>query len=115
MSITALEMNLLRRQNLGDELRRAALATPNKPAIIYYTTDGASRSVTYAELNSMANAVAHNLTQRGIAKGDKVAALSRNSIEYPRARLRAAQNRRLAGADQLHAAAARRAAPDRLF
>lgn len=113
MSITALEMNLLRRQNLGDELRRAALATPNKPAIIYYTTDGASRSVTYAELNSMANAVAHNLTQRGIAKGDKVAALSRNSIEF--LVLGYALHRRLAGADQLHAAAARRAAPDRLF
>jgi len=38
MSITALEMNLLRRQNLGDGLRRSALAAPNKPAIIYYTT-----------------------------------------------------------------------------
>lgn len=82
MSITALEMNLLRRQNLGDSLRRSALAAPNKPAIIYYTTDGASRSVTYAELNRRANAVAHNLLQRGIAKGDKVAALSRNSIEF---------------------------------
>jgi len=35
----ALEMNLLRRQNLGDELRRAALATPDKPAIIYYAVD----------------------------------------------------------------------------
>ncbi len=79
---SALEMSLLRRQNLGDGLRRSARSAPDKPAIIFHTVDGASRTVSFAQLNGMVNAVANNLIKRGIAKDDKVASLSRNSIEF---------------------------------
>ena len=77
-----LEMNLLRRQNLGDSLRRSAQAAPDKPAIIFYTVDGASQTCSYAQLNTMVNAVANNLQRRGVKKGDRVAALSRNDIPF---------------------------------
>ncbi|ODU56388.1 MAG: hypothetical protein ABT02_20490 [Comamonadaceae bacterium SCN 68-20] len=75
-----LQMNLLRRQNLGDSLRRSARAAPNKPAVIFHATDGASQTCTYAQLNAMVNAVANSLLRRGVRKGDRVAALSRNGI-----------------------------------
>ncbi len=77
-----LEMNLLRRQNLGDSLRRSAQAAPDKPAVIFYTVDGASQTCSYAQLNTMVNAVANNLQRRGVKKGDRVAALSRNGIPF---------------------------------
>ncbi|HEY8706787.1 MAG TPA: AMP-binding protein, partial [Burkholderiaceae bacterium] len=77
-----LEMNLLRRQNLGDNLRRAAQAAGDKPAIIFYANDGANETCSYTQLNAMVNVVANNLVRRGIKKGDRVAALSRNSIPF---------------------------------
>lgn len=77
-----LQNNLLRRQNLGDSLRRTACSVPDKPAIIFYAVDGASRSCSFAELNTMVNQVANNLMRRGVKKGDRVAALSRNNIEF---------------------------------
>ena len=79
---TNLAMNLIRRQNLGDTLRRAAFAAPEKPAITFYTSEGASRTVNFAQMNAMVNAVANNLLRHGIRHGDRVAVLSRNSIEF---------------------------------
>lgn len=76
------EMNLLRRQNLGDSLRRAAKAAGDKPAIIFYTADGAAQTHSYAQLNALVNTVANNLLRRGISKGDRVAALSRNNVSF---------------------------------
>ncbi|MBH2042384.1 MAG: AMP-binding protein [Comamonadaceae bacterium] len=77
-----LEMNLLRRQNLGDSLRRAAKAAGDKPAIIFYTADGAAQTHSYVQLNALVNTVANNLLRRGIRKGDRVAALSRNNVPF---------------------------------
>ncbi len=79
---TELEMNLVRRQNLGDSLRRASQTVPDKAAVIFYTVDGASQTCSYAQLNAMVNAVANNLIQYGVKKGDRVASLSRNSIGF---------------------------------
>ncbi|HRH86451.1 MAG TPA: AMP-binding protein [Rubrivivax sp.] len=79
---TELEMNLLRRQNLGDSLRRAAQAAPDKPAVIFYATDGATETHSYEQLNALVNVVANNLVRRGIKKGDRVAALSRNNVPF---------------------------------
>ncbi len=77
-----LEMNLARRQNLGDSLRRAAQAAGDKPAVIFYTTDGAAETHSYAQLNALVNTVANNLLRRGVKKGDRVAALSRNNVPF---------------------------------
>lgn len=77
-----LRNNLLRRQNLGDGLRRTAASAPDKPAIIFYSVDGASRTCSFAELDTLVNQVGNSLMRRGVKKGDRVAALSRNSIEF---------------------------------
>lgn len=61
-----LEMKLLRRQNLGDSLRRAAQAAADKPAVIFYGTDGAAQTYSDAQLNALVNTVANNLLRRGI-------------------------------------------------
>ena len=79
---TELAMNLIRRQNLGDALRRAAFAVPDKPAVIFYTTEGASRTITYGQLNAQACSMAQTLLARGIRHGDRIVILSRNSIEF---------------------------------
>jgi fatty-acyl-CoA synthase len=75
-------MNLARRQNLGDSLRCSAKVAGDKPAIIFYTADGAAETHSYAQLNALVNTVANNLLRRGIKKGDRVAALSRNNVPF---------------------------------
>lgn len=77
-----LQMNLLRRQNLGDNLRRSAKAAGDKPAIIFYGTDGASQTCSYAQLNALVNTIANNMLRRGIKKGDRIAVLSRNNVPF---------------------------------
>lgn len=76
------EMNLSCRWNLGDALRRSARRAPNQQAVIFYYTDERTESCTYGELNAKVNAVAHSLLRRGVRKGDRVAALSRNGIPF---------------------------------
>jgi fatty-acyl-CoA synthase len=61
----------------GDMLRRSAERFPDKPAII---RDGAR--LTYAELDAQANRFAHAALGLGLARGAKVAILSRNLPEY---------------------------------
>jgi acyl-CoA synthetase (AMP-forming)/AMP-acid ligase II len=61
----------------GDMLRRSAERFPDKPAIIRDET-----RLSYAELNRRANRFAHALLASGLAKGAKVAILSRNLPEY---------------------------------
>ena len=77
-----LEVNLLRRQNLGDCLRRAAQTAQDKPAVVFYANDGASQTCSYAQLNTMVNAVSNNLVRHGLKKGERVAVLSRNNISF---------------------------------
>ncbi len=66
-----------RQHGIGDILRRTALRLPDKLAIV----DG-PRRLTYAEFDAAANRAAHALTARGLAKGDRLALLARNSLPY---------------------------------
>ncbi len=66
-----------RRQSLADLLRRSAARYPGRVGV----SDGV-RSRTYAELNQDASRIANALRERGIGSGDRIALLSRNSLEY---------------------------------
>jgi fatty-acyl-CoA synthase len=67
----------LRRQTLGDLLHRSAMRHPAKLAIAC----GEVRW-SYAEFDRLCDRVAAGLAQRGIAKGDRVAILARNSHAF---------------------------------
>jgi fatty-acyl-CoA synthase len=62
-----------RSHGLGDLLRRSAARLPGKTATIY---QGLRQS--YAELDETVNRMANALTERGVARGDRVALLSHN-------------------------------------
>ena len=64
-------------QDLGTLLRRTAQRHPRKQAIRCGST-----SWTYAEFDSMSNRLAAGLAARGIAPGDRVAVLARNSHSF---------------------------------
>src|SRR3990170_6019952 len=61
----------------GDMLRRSAERVPDKTAIIFQGT-----RVSYRDLDSQANQFAHAMLELNLAKGAKVAILSRNRTEY---------------------------------
>ncbi|MEI6300359.1 MAG: AMP-binding protein [Betaproteobacteria bacterium] len=61
----------------GDMLRRSAARFPAKPAIIRDDV-----RLSYAQLNADANRFAHALLALGLARGAKVAMISRNLPEY---------------------------------
>lgn len=62
---------------MGSVVRRAARQYPNRTAIIYE-----GRTYTYAEYNLRVNRAANMLTSLGVTKGDHLAILGRNSVEY---------------------------------
>jgi fatty-acyl-CoA synthase len=64
----------IHRQTLGELLRRSARRTPTKLAV----TCGDAR-YTYAEFDALCSRLASGLACRGVAKGDRVAVLARNS------------------------------------
>lgn len=65
---------------IGDWLARRAMLTPNKTALIDAVRDG--RAITYAEWNRAANRTAWLLRELGVRKGDRVAILAMNCVEY---------------------------------
>ncbi|MBW0105616.1 acyl--CoA ligase [Pseudonocardia sp. KRD-291] len=69
------------RATLGDQLRRHARTRPDKVAVVGYDTDGTRTETTYAELDRRANRWAHLLRRLGVARGDRVASMARNSVE----------------------------------
>ena len=73
--------NLKTRGILGDGLKRASYRFPNKPALIYYGTEGDQITITFQELNEKVNQTAHSLLQMGVVKGDRIAVIGRNSPE----------------------------------
>jgi fatty-acyl-CoA synthase len=74
---TAASVARARQHSVGDLLRRTALRYPDKLAVV----DGGRRA-TFAEFDAAANRVAHALTGRGLAKGDRLALLSHNCWQY---------------------------------
>ena len=70
-------VRIARRHSVGDLLSRTAARFPDRPAIVW-------RDVreTYAEFNSIVNRTANSLTQRGVARGDRLAILSHNCREF---------------------------------
>lgn len=64
-------------QAIADLLRSSCARYPDQPAVV-----GDGRSITYAELGSRSDALAHGLVDLGLAVGDRVAYLGRNATEY---------------------------------
>ena len=69
--------DVARRQTLSDLLRRSARRHPAKTAIVCGSTRW-----TYAQFDAICNRVAAGLQGQGIAHGDRVAVLSRNSHAF---------------------------------
>ena len=90
--------NVIRRQTLGDVLRRTALRVPSRTAIICGSTQ-----LTYAEFDALVSRLSAGLAQLGVVQGDCVAVLARNSHAIRGHALCAGPARRRAGADQFHA------------
>jgi fatty-acyl-CoA synthase len=64
----------IRNQTLGDALRRTAQRVPSKTAIICGQTQW-----TFAEFDALVSRFAAGLSRIGVAKGERVAVLARNS------------------------------------
>ena len=80
--ITSLQKNLMRRNHLGDALRRSSKKYPDKVALVYYYPDGKEVQLAYKELNEKANRFAHALVELGIEKGDRVAVFAHSAPQY---------------------------------
>ena len=78
----AVRANVMRRLCIGDILRRTALNKPQKEAIVYYYGGQVLGRMTYRELDRKANRFANGLMQLGVKKGDRIAILSYNCIQY---------------------------------
>jgi acyl-CoA synthetase (AMP-forming)/AMP-acid ligase II len=72
-----LHRNLIQRVNVGDSLTRTAARYPDALAL----ADG-TRRLTYAEFNHLVNRFARGLAARGYGRGDALALVSGNSIEF---------------------------------
>jgi fatty-acyl-CoA synthase len=64
----------VRRQTIADALRRTAIRLPGKTGIVCGSTIW-----TYAEFDALVTRLAAGLASIGVAEGDKVAVLARNS------------------------------------
>src|SRR5687767_7681354 len=67
----------IRQHTIGDLPRRTAARYPDKLAVCFGET-----TWTYRELDEICNRLANGLIERGIANGDRVAILSRNSHAF---------------------------------
>ncbi len=65
---------------IHQSLEQKAAVYPSKPAVLYKHT-----FVTYAELNSAANRIAHTLVEAGLRRGQRVGIYLPNSIEMAQA------------------------------
>ncbi|HEX2895013.1 MAG TPA: acyl-CoA synthetase [Marmoricola sp.] len=63
--------------NIADLFEHAVDAAPDKPAVKV-----GERTVTFADLESASNRLAHYLASRGVKAGDHVAIYAKNSIEH---------------------------------
>ncbi len=65
--------------NIGDHLARRAALSPNLEAVVEVER---GRRFTYAELDERANRVANAFAELGIEKGDRVALMLMNGVEF---------------------------------
>ena len=72
-----IERNLIHRINVGDALTRTAAHHPTQDAVV----DG-DRRFSYRQLDGWVNRVAHGLAARGYERGDALAIMSGNSVEF---------------------------------
>ncbi|MEU3458814.1 acyl-CoA synthetase [Streptomyces sp. NPDC006733] len=70
--------------NLADLFESVVDVVPDREALVYidHPGTGAERRLTYAQLDTAANRIAHHLIDRGIAPGDHVGLHLYNGIEY---------------------------------
>lgn len=74
--------NVMRRFCVGDLIRRAALNKPNNEVLVNNYKGKVTRTITLGELNKEANRFANAIMKLGIKKGDKVAIISHNCVQY---------------------------------
>lgn len=72
----------LGRATIGDQLRRHARTQGDKLALAVFGPDGTRSAYTYAELNGLVNKAASALAARGVGRGDRIAMMSHNSIDF---------------------------------
>ena len=84
--------------NIGHFVSKRALLNPDLEALVDVDT---GRRFTFAELNDRVNRTAHVLSDNGVGRGDRVALLMMNSVEFEESLLRHRQARRDGGAAQL--------------
>lgn len=70
-------MNRARRNTLGDLLSRTVARNPHKQAFTFK-----ERMVTYEQLDELVNQTAYGMLEKGIQKGDRLALLSKNSLDF---------------------------------
>ncbi|GAA3701607.1 acyl-CoA synthetase [Gordonia hankookensis] len=76
-SPTAAAIDTARQHTLGDLLRRSALRSPTKAAII-----SGDMTLTFGEFDSAVNRCANALTARGLVKGERLALVSHNCWQF---------------------------------
>jgi len=76
-----LQRNLIQRLAIGDGFRRSASRVPNKVALIE-RRNGKDLKVTYKEFNDQLCRFVRAMRKLGLKKGDKIACLGPNSIEF---------------------------------
>ncbi|MCP5373984.1 MAG: AMP-binding protein [Hyphomicrobiales bacterium] len=80
------EVTASRRATVGGLFHVRVAINPDRPAVV----EG-ERSLTYAELEERSNRLANGLLGLGLARGERVALLARNCLEYMEAELAAAK------------------------
>jgi len=76
-----LTKNLIQRVCIGDIFRRRAATSPNKTALVENRGD-TQLALTYKELNAKLNGFVNMVRGLGLKKGDRIALIGPNSIEY---------------------------------
>ena len=76
-TVSSLEMNLARRATLGDIPKRTAAKYPNRIALMWQ-----DKKITFRELNDNCCRFANALIDLGGRKGDRIAFLTHNCLQY---------------------------------
>ena len=76
-TVSSLEVNLARRATIGDIPKRTAAKYPDRTALVWQ-----DKKITFQELNENSCRFANALLKAGIRKGDRIAFISRNCLQY---------------------------------